>query len=58
MRMYVALPASTPSLRLLADEAAKVFAGLLLALDGLALLVDDPARSGPRRRGVRLRVPD
>ena len=58
MRMYVALPASTPSLRLLADEAAKVFAGLSLALDGLALLVDDPARSGPRRRGVRLRVPD
>jgi uncharacterized membrane protein YccC len=58
MRMYVALPARTPSLRLLADEAAKVFAGLLLALDGLALLVDDPARSGPRRRGVRLRVPD
>ena len=58
MRMYVALPAGTPSLRLLADEAAKVFAGLALALDGLALLVDDPARSGPRRRGVQLRVPD
>jgi uncharacterized membrane protein YccC len=58
MRTYVALPASTPSLRLLADEAAKVFAGLSLALDGLALLVDDPARTGPRRRGVRLRVPD
>jgi uncharacterized membrane protein YccC len=58
MRMYVALPASTPSLRLLADEVAKVFAGLLLALDGLALLVDDPARSSPRRRAVRLRVPD
>ena len=58
MRTYVALPARTPSLRLLADEAAKVFAGLSLALDGLALLVDDPARFESRRRGFRLRVPD
>jgi uncharacterized membrane protein YccC len=58
MQAYVALPARTPSLRLLADEAAKVFAGLSLALDGLALLVDDPARFESRRRGFRLRVPD
>jgi len=58
MRTYVALPAHTPSLRLLADEAAKVFAGLSLALDALALLVDDPARFESRRRGFRLRVPD
>jgi uncharacterized membrane protein YccC len=58
IRAYVALPARTPSLCLLADEAAKVFAGLSLALDGLALLVDDPARFESRRRGFRLRVPD
>ena len=48
----------TPSRRLLADQTAKVLAGLCQALDGLALLVADPARPTLRRRGVRLRVPD
>jgi uncharacterized membrane protein YccC len=58
IRRLVALPASTPSLRLLADQTAEVLAGLSHALNGLALLVDDPARPVPRRGGVRLRVPD
>jgi uncharacterized membrane protein YccC len=52
------LPAGTPSLRLLADQTAKVLDGISDALNGLALLVGAPARSVPRRRGVQLRVPD
>ena len=52
----VALPAGTPSLRLLADQAAEVLAGMSRALNGLALLVADPAR--PVRGRRRLRVPD
>ena len=52
----VALPAGTPSLRLLADQAAEVLAGMSRALNGLALLVSDPAR--PVRGWRRLRVPD
>ena len=58
VRALVALPARTPSLRLIADQAAEVFIGISQALNGLALLVDDPARPVPRRGGVRLRVPD
>ncbi len=54
----IALPAGTPSLRLLADQTAKVLAGMTRALNGLALLLAEPVRSPPRRRGVRLRVPD
>jgi uncharacterized membrane protein YccC len=54
----IALPAATPSLRLLADQTAEVLAGISHALNGLALLVDDPARPVPRRGGFRLRVPD
>jgi len=40
VRRLLALSAGTPSLRLLADETAKVPAGMLEVLDGLALLVD------------------
>ena len=58
VRTLVALPAGTPSLRLLADQTAKVLAGISHALNGLALLVADPARPVPRGRGFRLRVPD
>src|SRR5271166_532461 len=58
IRRLVTLPASTPSLRLLADQTAEVLAGILHALNGLALLLADLARPVPRRRGVRLRVPD
>jgi hypothetical protein len=54
----IELPASTPSLRLLADQTAKALAGMSHALEGLALLVADPARARSRRHGFRLRVPD
>ena len=58
VRRLIALPAATPSLRLLADQTAEVLAGISHALNGLALLVDDPARPVPRRGSFRLRVPD
>ena len=48
VRRLVALPAGTPSLRLLADQTAEVLAGISHALNGLALLVADPARPVPR----------
>jgi uncharacterized membrane protein YccC len=52
-------PAQTPSLRLLIDKTAEAFAGISQALNGLALLIADPDRSVPRRRGGRrLRIPD
>jgi uncharacterized membrane protein YccC len=68
----LALPAGTPSLRLLADQAAKALAGILYVLDGLALLLDAPGRflPGPGvttmlstvvfggNRAFRLSVPD
>ena len=58
VRALIDLPASTPSLRLLADQTAKALAGMSHALEGLALLVADPVRARSRRRGLRLRVPD
>src|SRR5947207_8218312 len=59
VRRLVALPAGTPSLRLLADQTAEVLAGISHALNGLVLLVADPARPVSRSRGLRrLRVPD
>ena len=54
----LALPAGTPSLRLLADETAKVVAGMSRVLDGLALLVDAPDRSPAVGRGFSLGAPD
>jgi uncharacterized membrane protein YccC len=54
----IALPADTPSLRLLADETAKVLAGILHVLDGIALLVDAPDQPSPGARGFRLSAPD
>ena len=48
VRTLLALPAGTPSLRLLADETAKVLAGMVHVLDGLALLVDAPGRTSAR----------
>lgn len=53
-----ALPAATPSLRLIADQTAAALAGVADALNGLALLVADPARRMRRRGTVRLRVAD
>ncbi len=59
VRRLVALPAVAPSLRLLADQAAEALAGISHALNGLALLVADPARPAARVSGVRrLRIPD
>lgn len=56
-RMLIALPAPTPSARLLADQTARILTGISDALDGLALLVAAPTRS-VRRRGAEFRVPD
>ena len=53
-----ALPAPTPSLRLLTDQTAAVLAGSSHALNGLAVLVADPAWPVPRGYRVRLHVPD
>src|SRR5246127_4437369 len=58
VRRLFALSASTPSLRLLADQTAEVLAGISHALNGPALLVDDPTRPVPWGSRVRLRVPD
>ena len=57
-RTLIALPASEPSLRLLANRTAKLLAGISDALNGLALLVDSPVRPLAPDRGFRLRVPD
>jgi uncharacterized membrane protein YccC len=58
VRRLIAMPASTPSMRLLADQTAEVLAGISYALNGLALLLAAPDRPLPRRWGTRLRVPD
>jgi len=57
-RTLLALPAGTPSLRLVADQTARVLAGLSAALDGLVLLAAAPDRASPRRRKLWLSVPD
>ena len=54
----IALPAETPSLRLLADQTADVLAGIMHALNGLALLAADPASRVLHSGSLRLRVPD
>ena len=58
VQALIALPAGTPSLRLLADQTAKVLAGVCHALNGLALLAGQSARPVPRRRGVLPSVSD
>jgi hypothetical protein len=57
-RTLTTLPASAPSLRMLADQTAKVLAGISDALNGLALLVTAFARPPSRRTSVQIRVPD
>jgi len=57
-RTLAVLPAATPPLRLIADQTAKILAGLSAALNGLALLAAAPVRRFPHRQGVQLRVPD
>ena len=56
-RRLLALPAGTPSQRLLADQTAKLLAGLVQALDGLILLVD-AGRPLRGHRRFRLSVAD
>jgi uncharacterized membrane protein YccC len=58
MRRLLVVPAGTSSLQLLSDETAKVLAGMVRLLDGLALLVDAPVRSSHSGRGFTLAVPD
>src|SRR5262249_16931764 len=58
VRTLIALPADTPSLRLLADETAKMLTGMLHVLDALALLVDAPEQRPPISRSPQLSVPD
>jgi uncharacterized membrane protein YccC len=57
VRALVALPAETPSLRLLADGTAEALSGISRALNGLVLLTNSDQRS-PQDRVVRFRVPD
>ena len=56
-RHLVALPATTPSLRLLADHAAEGLIGISRTLAGVILL-SVPRRAFARSRVARLRVPD
>jgi uncharacterized membrane protein YccC len=58
VRALSAVPARTPSLRLLADQTARVINGISDALNGMALLAGAPVSPVPRGRGFRLRVPD
>ncbi len=58
IRTLLALPASTPSLRLLADKTAKMLAGVLRVLDGLALLVGAPGRPLADKKQFQLGAPD
>jgi len=58
MLRLMSLPVGTPSLRLLADKAALAIAGIMRALNGLALLVADPTRPVERPGVFSLRVPD
>jgi uncharacterized membrane protein YccC len=58
VRTLIALPAGTPSFRLLADETAKTMSGIVRVLDGLTLLDDGSGRPLPGHRGFRLSVPD
>ena len=48
VRDLIALPAQTPSLRLLADRTAEALLGISRALNGLAFLAGDKARAGQR----------
>lgn len=57
-RTVTAMPAGTPSLRLVADQTAEVLTGFAAVLNGLALLVGDAAGRTVRRRPARLYVPD
>jgi uncharacterized membrane protein YccC len=57
VRALVALPADTPSLRLLADGTAAALGGISCALNGLVLLSNSDKRAR-QNRVVQFRVPD
>jgi uncharacterized membrane protein YccC len=57
-RTLIAMPAETPSLRLLADHTARVLAGIAGSINGLVLLVDGPVLHTPRSAEIRPRVAD
>jgi uncharacterized membrane protein YccC len=54
IQRLLALPVDKPSLRLLADETAKVLAGMVWVLDALALLVNAPSRLAAAHSDFRL----
>ena len=56
-RRLIAMPAGTPSLRLFADQSARVLLSLIRTLDALALLTGKPERPDAGRR-TRLHVAD
>jgi uncharacterized membrane protein YccC len=58
VQTLLALPAGTPVRRLLADETAKLLAGMLHVIDAVALLVDVPGRPHLRHLRFRLSIPD
>jgi uncharacterized membrane protein YccC len=58
VRALLSVPARTPSLRLLIGQTAHVLLGIAEALNGLVLLVADPARPRPRQGRFRLYVAD
>jgi uncharacterized membrane protein YccC len=58
MRTLLAFPADTPSMRLLADQTARLLAGVMRVLDGLALLAGMPARPSSESRKFHLIVGD
>jgi uncharacterized membrane protein YccC len=59
IQRLLALPVATPSLRLLADETAKLLTGILQSIDALVLLVGgEPSRPSSSRRTTWLSVPD
>jgi uncharacterized membrane protein YccC len=57
VRALVALPADTPSLRLLADGTAEALIGISRALNGVVLLTASD-QGVPQARVARVRVPD
>jgi uncharacterized membrane protein YccC len=57
VRALVALPADSPSLRLLADGTAEALGGISCALNGLALLSNSD-KGAQQNRVARFRVPD
>jgi uncharacterized membrane protein YccC len=58
MRTLLSYPADTPSMRLLADQTARLLSGVLRTLDGLALLCRLPGRPLAERKKFNLSIGD